>query len=340
MVILGDGTAIMVPYQHIIWFLECFVIPIFLLTFFKDIFQKHSWEFLTIAIGSIASLITLYLIINPDVNVWIRGSVILEPLDSTPANLFFRGFSIAESSSYGYGVIQGLFLAFCLFSIGKSILYIIPILPLLISILFNARIGFAVVIISMLFMITSKRIKFIALIIVLIIVLIAVFFVNNSSFVSDNTTSIEWGLNFFTDTFSFFRGESSGSNYDVLFNDMLFFPSTIFGVIFGEGRSAFGIVKGSDIGYVNQILTGGVFYLLMMFSFLWYMYKRNLKYATDKLYPTLFFITLLIVNIKGSAFFVSHSFFRLFTLYYIYCIFIADGKIYFSSDIEKKIKLE
>ncbi len=339
LVMLGNGTALMIPYQHVVWFLECFFIPVFLLSFFKNIFQKQSWESSVVIVGTIASLITLHLIINPETNIWVRESVIIDSLDSFATTLYFRGFSLAESSAFGYGVAQGLILSFCLFSMRKSFLYALPIIPLLVAILFNARVGFSVVVIALVLLIISNRIRFKGIITIVILVYAIILFVTNSTFISDNLRSLEWGLSFFDDTFSFFKGNASDSNYDVLLNSMLFFPTSLLGIIFGEGRSVYGIIDGSDIGYVNQIFTGGIIYLLIMLYFLWYMYKRNLKYATDKLYPTLFIITLIIANFKGSVFFVSHSFFRLFTLYYIYCIFIADGKIIQPADkgFDKKL---
>lgn len=329
LVILGNGSAITVPYSHLVWFLECFIIPIFLLTFFKDIFEKYSWESLVVIAGTIAAFITIFLINNPEINLWMRGSVIVDSLDTTGKEWSFRGYTFAESSAFGYGVIQGIFFAICLFSLKKSNLYFIPLIPLLTSILFNARVGFVVVIISLILMLVYKRIKIKGLIATGVLIFITVLFYNNSAFINENKTTIEWGMTFFDETFSFLSaGDTSNSTFGALAGTMLFFPKTFFGLIFGEGRTVFAQQSmDSDIGYVNQIFTGGLIYIGIMLFFLWYMYKRNLKYATDKLYPILFFLTIITVNFKGSVFFMSHSFFRLFILYYIYCIFIAEEKI-------------
>lgn len=319
-VFLGDGTATMIPYTHLIWFLECFIIPLFLLFYFKNIFQKYQIESLLVIIGTIASLITFFLINNPEINTWIRQSVIVDTLDKTSSNWDFRGFTFAESSSYAYGVVQGIMLALCLISIRKSYLYAIPIIPIFISILFNARIGFSVLIIALALMLIFKRLKIKYVIIGAITVLSGVVLYNNSSFVSENSTSLEWGLGFFEDTFALISGgDASETNYEVLSNRMFFLPENFVDIIFGEGRIVFGDENlDSDIGYVNQIFTGGIVYLLIMLSFLWYMYNSNVKITHDKLLPLLFMIVLLVVNIKGNAFFLSNGFFRMFTLYYIY----------------------
>ena len=211
-------------------------------------------------------------------------------------------------------------LSICLISIRKSYLYAIPIIPFFISILFNARIGFSVLIIAMVLLLIYKRLKIKYLVISAITVFLGIVFYNNSSFVSENATSMEWGLAFFDDTFALLSGgDASDTNYEVLSKRMFFLPENFVNIIFGEGRIVFGNeYQDSDIGYVNQIFAGGIIYLLIMLSFLLYMYKNNVRMTHDKFLPLLFVTVLVVVNIKGNAFFVPNGFFRLFTLYYVY----------------------
>jgi len=108
---------------------------------------------------------------------------------------------------------------------------------------------------------------------------------------------------------------------------MIFFPSNIFNIIFGEGRIVSGAKINSDIGYINQIFIGGIIYLILMLLFLLYMFIRNIKVSTNKLFPVLFFLTLIVVNIKGDAFFVPRGFFRLIIFYYVYCILLKRTNI-------------
>ena len=98
-VLWGESSGLVVAYTHIIWFLESFLIPFFLILHFKDFFEKYSWEKIIITVGLVASFITLYLILNFELNVFIRDSIIVDTLDSVSGDdLVFRGFSIAESS--------------------------------------------------------------------------------------------------------------------------------------------------------------------------------------------------------------------------------------------------
>jgi len=292
--------------------------------FFKDIFQKRSWESIIVHTGLIASLITLFLILNPKINFFIRDSVIKDILyNISDPNSQNRGFTIAENSTYAYGITQGLILAICLFSIKKNYLYAIPVFFLFVSILFNARIGFACIIIAIFLMLFRRKSKIFNIFIFGAVLCIGYFFLFKSNFSKNNLHSLHWGFSFFNDTLRFISGHDSGfSNYSVLLNKMIFFPSNIFNIIFGEGRIVFGTKINSDIGYINQIFIGGIIYLILMLLFLFYMFIRSINISTNKLYPILFFLTLIIVNIKGDAFFVPRGFFRLITFYYVYCVLL------------------
>lgn len=328
-VILGNGTAYNVPYLHLVWFGECFFIPIFLLFFFNDILKEDTLESTSVIFGLLASLITLFLISSPDINIWLRESVIIDTLDANLTDMYMRGFSIAEGSSFNYGLMQGFILSLCLIQLRKSYLYAIPIIPLFISILFNARIGFSIVIITVILLFLKKRVSFRTIMISLVSTYLSVLLFTNSSFVSQNESSLEWGFSFFEDTFSVLNGgDTTGSNYDVLANDMFFLPNDLSSFLFGEGRSVFSqIGKNSDIGYVNQIYEGGIIYLILLFIFHYYIYRRGLTVLNDKIYGTLFFLSLFIINTKGEAFFISNGFYRLFTLFYVYYILHINGKI-------------
>lgn len=318
-VLLGDGTAKVIPYQHFIWFLESFFIPVFLMFAFKSIFTNVSHIKIFVIIGFIASLISIYLLVNPSINIWVRSSLIVDTLDVIHTDLDFRGFSLSEGSSFDYGIMQGIILSICLLNLRKSLLYAIPILPLFISILFNARIGFAVVIITLILMFVNKRLNFKAIVGTAVVSLIAFQIYNTSNFVNQNDSGLEWGLSFFEDTFDFIKGESSGSNYDVLSDDMLFFPTNVINIIIGEGRLVFGLDSGgSDIGYVNQIFAGGILYLLFLLLFLFYLYRKYKIFSNDKLFFSILFLSLIVVNIKGNAFYVSVGFTRFIMLFLIF----------------------
>lgn len=308
-------------YRHFIWFLEGFLIPFFLILFFKDIFFKYGYIRLVIIVGFIASLITLYLILNPNVNLFIRNEVIIDSLDSFTDTWTFRGFTIAENSSYSYSVVQGVILGFCLFKLKNNLLYLFPILTLFISIIFNARIGISVIIIALFLFLIYKQIE-LKKILILLIILIGLFtFIDLSSFIEENIQSVEWGLDFFTQTRDFLSGKRNENTYGTLFGDMIFFPENSVDFMFGTGINIFhNVKKSSDVGFIIQIFEGGLVYIFLMLFFLFLMYKRILKVEKITLFPIFLITVILIANIKGNALFVSTGFFRLFTLYYVHLI--------------------
>jgi hypothetical protein len=328
LVLIGDNTFA-IPYIHIVWFLESFFIPTFLIFFFKDIFNWLSWETLIVQIGFFASLITLFLIFNPSLNLYIRNSVIVDSLDSiSTGNWDFRGFTVAESSSFGYGLIQGLILAICLFSIKKHFAFFFPIVFLFISILFNSRIGIAPVVFSIILIIINNQISFKSIALIFTTVLVGFMFFQYSSFSQNNETSLTWGFSVFNDVLNVIEGEENNAGYTVLFSEMLFFPSDLISLIFGSGQKVFGSnIRESDVGYIIQIFRGGLIYLLIMVTFLFLLFKRNLEMNTYKLLPILFFLTIIVANIKGDAFFNSSGFFRLYTFFYVYSLYAKKGII-------------
>jgi len=249
----------------------------------------------------------------------------------------FRGFTIAEGASFAYGVVQGLILSICLLLMLKNLKYFIPILFLFISIIFNARTGLVPVFIFIIILLINKQIKLKQILLTMILIFVIGYIVRYSIFAQQNETSLIWALSIFTDTQNFVKGNENSGNYSVLFNQFLFFPSDFLGLIFGKGVDVFGAGdRASDVGYVIQIFKGGILYLTLMLIFLWKLFIRNFKNASNKFLPILFFITIIIVNIKGNAFFLSSSFFRLFTFYYVYSILTSEMNL-LNSQTESKI---
>lgn len=152
---------------------------------------------------------------------------------------------------------------------------------MIISILFNARIGFVVIIIS--FLLLYKRIKFSFIFYTLIFVTLSLSYFLSTDFANDNSQTLEWATSFFSESFDFFSGKKdSDSTYDALTGRMFFFPDSLFGILFGDGKTVMGRDLGSDIGYVNQIFTGGLVYLFLLIFTLWVFYINFERVAKNK----------------------------------------------------------
>ncbi len=319
----GDGTASSMPYRQIIWFIECFSIPIFFTIYFGDLIRKIGWEIPVIIVSVIAALITLYLITHPATNLLVRSSLIQDSLDSLDKPEFFRGFTIAESSSYIYGIVQGIACSLCLLYIRKSAFFVLPIILLIISIVFNARIGIFVLAISLLFCIVNGNIKLKHILLLTSLVFIGSIFFITSSFYNNNEDSFKWIFAAFTSTKEIDVNDEN-SNYSFLFS-MLFVPKELFGILFGEGRMAKNSSGGSDIGFVSHLFIGGILMLIIELMYFWKLFRRILAKSDKKIIVYIFFTALLIANFKGEAFFVPSGFSRLIMFHYVF--FIISSKI-------------
>lgn len=321
-IFFGDGSASSMSYRQIVWFVECFFVPIFFVIYFEDVLEKIGFDMVVFIVSFIAGLITLYLILNPAVNLTVRSSLIQDSLDSLDKPEYFRGFTIAESSSFIYGIVQGIVCSICLMFLRRSIFFIIPAVILIVAILFNARTGFFIVAISLIIFIIDGRIRIKQLLILVTLVLFGSLFFITSSFYVNNEDSFKWIFGAFTSTQNIDLNDEN-SNYSFLYN-MLFIPDSLPSIIFGEGRMANNAYGGSDIGFINHLFVGGVLLLTIQLVFFWHMFMRSLSTSDKKVLTYIFYSALLIANFKGEAFFVPSGFSRLIAFHYV--LFIVRHK--------------
>jgi hypothetical protein len=266
--------------------------------------------------GFIASVITILLILYPELNDFVRSSLISYSLHGVE-QFWFRGFGIAEGLAGSYGVIQGIILGICLWLVSRHPLYAVPIIPLLISIAFNARTGFVAVLISLVLLIAQRRLSIrLTAVVIGVVLLVGYVLQSEMDFIANNLKAIEWAISSFTETVDFVSRNAADSNTVDILKNRIFYPTSAMGLLFGEGVWEFHGMK-SDVGYSNQLMFGGIVYLLLLLSFLAYMYIRISRQKVEGFYPAFFVLVLLIVNIKWNYLFVPNGIFRLFGLYYV-----------------------
>jgi hypothetical protein len=325
--VYAEGLALRSPgvvsdqaYLHAVWFIESIFISVVLVHAFRGVLTRYGWEALIVLTGSAAAMISLVLIWRPEWNLVVRTQLISQSLD--PEKWWFRGFAIAESASFSYAIIQGLVVGICLWCVKRSKLYAVPLIPLLISIVFNARIGLVVVLISLLLLLASRRVslRLVGMLILMGSVGLAVDSV--VGFTSRNEYTIDWAAKAFDDTRQVLSGDLSSATYDNLFDKMLVVPSTLEGVLFGEPDfpGATSIQQVSDIGYVNELFVGGALYVAVLLGFLAYLYARIRRPSGHFYYPLLFVATMLVANIKWPSLFLPSGFFRMFGFVYVYTL--------------------
>lgn len=334
----GRDVSLSNAYIHVIWFLEGFFIPLFLVSIFGKGLDIEGWKSKIIIAGIAASFITIFLIASPGVNDFIKQNIIIDAFELAEkgSTITFRSFAIAEGSTFPYGIIQGMIIGLCLTRLKRNLILAVPIITLFVSILFNARIGLAPVLVGLGLVIVLKQINAkVALSFVLIALLGGWFFVY-SDFAQRNEEGLYWGISAFEQIIGFLQGEDGGT-VSTITKDMVFFPKTDAGLLFGEGRDLFvyqfDIQNRSDVGYVRQIFFGGLVFLTIMLLYLLYMVYRYVKITNDLFFGLLFLFTVLICNQKGYLLFVSTGVFRMFTLLYVAAILHAHGRHYVKDKI-------
>jgi uncharacterized membrane protein YhaH (DUF805 family) len=295
----------------------------------------------------IASVITFILVMKPSLN-HLMNNKILESTDYQENNLI-RGFGFSSGLFYAYGLVQGIAAAIILLKLsdGKKyfLAYFVAFMLLVVSILVNARIGMAPVVIMIFYLVfVRKKIKMFLYASGVIAVLIVAFL--SSDFYAKYEKTLEWGLGFFSQTFGFVSGSSGrgGTTYDTLFGKMVVLPPGFFDWIIGTGRDIFltkditGTVKNSDVGFIRQLYYGGLVYLFLLMGLMVQMLVRSYHLKNKRWFFALFLFTAIAGNIKNN-FIHNHAAFRLLILIYmgfIYYSFLSGAN---KSNI-KGVKLE
>lgn len=316
-IFFNNGNAWITPYSILVWLLETFFVPIFLIeTIFKRYCDTGVIN-ICINIGFVASIITLIMLAMPDLTNFILGSVIKKPAENS-FEYWNRNFGIAEGLSNSYGVVQGIFASFCLyFADKKKWFYYIFFILLSLSTILNARTGFIAIIITIaykfLFSSVKTKTAFLGIALVLYFLIMMVL----DKYAQDYLRVIDHVFSFFTSTSDYItKGETN--DYFESLNRFMQMPDSLFGFLFGEGITLFGAEnrESSDIAYVNQIFTGGFVFLIMLMAIQFFLYKKIFDMWSEKYIVLLLLFTSLLINFKGIPFCTSESFSRIVMLFY------------------------
>lgn len=259
-----------------------------------------------VVVGIIQGILATLMLILPSIKNFLLSFMNLTFLEESKEGIFtFRVFGLSSEYLFAYPIFQGFVLMIIFLEIiNKRYKYIKYVPFILVSIVFNARIGlFALpsVFLVYFFYLRAQKNTFKLFFKFFRILFFAIFFLIICAFITiqivgyDNFESI------------FFRGLNSGMSEGhlyTLFNKMIYWPSTYAGFIFGEGRYLFGNeydVK-SDLGYINDLLFGGVIYIFCYFFNIKKILSINMNNVNInyKILITSAFLLMLICNFKGS----------------------------------------
>lgn len=306
-------------YQNIGLLLEAFPLAVFLVVFIignRDV-NINGLLYNVFAVGLIASCISVYLMLNPDLNYRMNNQILRT--SSWLQGVEFRGFGFASQLSFGYGITQGIVCAIGLYFVSrnkyliKQLFLVIAVIVALISVFVNARIGIVPIFIILVYLLIIKR--SVKLMIFIFIVAFTMTKINYESDIVDSRT-VKYAFEFFTETSSSIDGNNDKTTYDILL-DMMIFPTNVKDIIFGSGQSLFGnINNGSDVGYILQLWFGGLIYLSLLLYLVFYMARKLYKNNSNHWFLYIFLVSILVCNVKG--YFISNNpAFRVLILIYV-----------------------
>ena len=168
--------------------------------------------------------------------------------------------------------------------------------------MFNARIGFVPIFIYLGYRIVLAR-DFSFILRVVVLVLVVVFIFNYTGILEEYETTITWLMDGFTEITNLLSGKENDKvgNVDVL-KTMIIIPQTLSGIIWGTGKDVYLLssVGNSDIGYILQLNYGGVVYVVLLFLFIFSVYRKlKRNNIPNKWFNYVFLGTVLLCNVKG-----------------------------------------
>lgn len=294
---------------------------IFLSNFiFYAFFASNKFDFNTslINVGIVGAIISLICLINIPFNLELRS---IQTEDDFISQQTFRNFGFSSGLSYSYGLTQAVILILMSFKIKERPVFILFIPIIAISILINARTGFLVVLLYLLYNIISK-VKLKLLTSIFLITVIISIIISKIEFAPEFEQTVEWAIDFFKQVGDIFTStkNSESDTTGILFKDMLVLPTDFGEWVIGSGKNIFGQNNNdSDVGFLIQLKYGGVALILLLLSMVLVMSYRLYLVKKYSWFLPLTLIIFLIGNIKGN--YIPYSgIFRLVFFMYVFII--------------------
>ncbi|WP_336866206.1 hypothetical protein [Peribacillus frigoritolerans] len=328
-VTLFNENSILNTFDFLYWMFEILPICIMLCVHFSR--KKYSiYDFINILliVGTIQGVAALSAFFVPSikdsfVNLLVNYGYSAIDLAS------IRMFGIASNLTFSTPILQSVLASLSIYlAINKRWNYIFFAPLLFFSAIINARTSFIIIAIGLLaIIIASKRLNFNNFIRVAITGVVLVISINfGSSLLEENSTeTFDWivtGYNEIVDLFKEGPNQTEGYFSYINSSERYILPDG-FGILFGVGER---ILKAnnygvrSDIGYVNDIWLGGIFYSIFIYLFLiLIIYKIGRSIFIDirlaKFISILLFGTFLFSNIKGYIFTMNNMTNLLFLIF-------------------------
>lgn len=318
--------------QHVIGFINIFMILPFIIDYIKRKRADASQYIVRslLVVGSIASIITLFCVLMPEFNLYLKRVVMHYSMDELNNEMNdYRGFGFASLLSSDYGFIMGVLLVIgCFFhKTNRWFIYFMPLIIL--AALVNARTGLIIALTGLLFFLISNRNLKYSIALVLLSVFIYNFSYELISFLNLNEKTIDWLTYTYESTSdALTSGDINQSeSLTALFVDFWIMPDDMSQWLFGRGFDLFRNTQGvppSDVGWIREVNYGGLFYLIPLIALFGMMFRRLFK-LNNKAFALFFLATICIINTKTIIFPGSRAFYILVILYFMSFIQIRDN---------------
>ena len=308
---------------HLYCLIRAGILIPFLLYYLKPQAEVHDKIIrLLLYVCTIATFFSILCIIMPSFNQFVRDRLIQYSYDDYLFNSDSRGFGIAGLLTSNFGYVQGAIIALGIVNIknNKWFLFVIPFA--LISILVNARTGILVAGLGFLMLLMQrKNFKYLILVFVIFLVLYLIGIEGLFSMLGISSETYYWIVGFQDEVEMVAESGdiSSSGTANKLFDDMWVMPETTGQWLLGRGfllyRNEHGITS-SDVGWINQLNYGGIFYLATIIFLILYM-ARKLAKNKQGLIGMFIMLSFAIINTKSRCYPGASFLSLLFLIYYI-----------------------
>ena len=311
--------------QSILAVLKIFVVVPFLMNYAQKgcFFTMKEIIKAFLIVGSIAAVISTLCVISPQINSYIRDSIIQLESEDYMVMGGIRGFGFANSLTSHYGYVQGFLVGIgCLFlKENKWFLFFIPVL--LLSAVVNARTGLIIGIVGFMFAIMSKE-RSVAILFILLGVLLIINVEQLLLSVGLNENTVSWLLDFQNDMNKMIGSGSitASSTGETLLGRMAVLPENLEQWIIGRGYDIFygGMsISNSDVGWYRQLNYGGIIYITLLYGTVIFVLRKLFEYK-QKQYMYYFLSVFLILNTKSSIY-PLYTLFSVLMMFYFMHIF-------------------
>lgn len=227
----------------------------------------------------------------------------------------YRMYGFSNALTNATPVVQSIIAIMSVwFAINKNKKYYFAALLIMISAVINARISIVIFGIGIIVLLISRTLSFWGRVKIIFVALLACVFVVGillPAIQSMSPLTYEWVTEGFNELASFKFGNTSyasNSYFGYLVNaDRFILPDDIVSLCVGKGYSIMSIKNPSgyqsDVGYICDIWTGGIFYIVILYTFFFLLLTKLRKHSNAfiSFVGSFYLFALIFINIKGVA---------------------------------------